>query len=1109
MKKLFTAISLFLFVLVLMPQKSSASHMAGAEIAYVYQGSQNAYLFRLKFYRDCTGIPVPLPVSLCLSSNSLGFNQLLQLNLISVNVVPNPPCVTLPPPNCGPSGNGPGTEEYIFEAIYTLPNAATDWVFSWYDCCRNGGLNVNPNGMYVSATLDNVNHPTDNSPVFNFIPYTTFCVGYPFYYDQGAFDPDGDSLVFSLAPAEENSASCPPVPANLTYLNNPLTSSPYTPTQPVASQVPMTIDSKQGIIYFIPALQQIAVICVLVSSYDTTVTPATLIGTVKRDIQIVITNQCNIVNPAFPPGTSATHAIIGDPTGATAGPYFCGDNQFILPFSEKVQCGSIVPSDIRVLRSLGFPNPVISAVPLSCPNGRTDSIVVTCLFPLTAGSNYVVIKTGADGNSLLSQCGSAMQPYHDTAEFFINDLSVWQPAIDSLGCIFNHKTITFNENVFCYTIASDASDLVLRDSAGNLVPIMNAFGYCGPNGEQSNQMLMTFGSQQTPTSSVYYLTVKTGNDGNTIANQCGRFLNPGDTLAIFYINNKIDVDLGSDLSICDIDPVPVLNSGYTGLVYQWSFNNNPILGWNNPTQPADSGAGNYSVQINVTTGSTCQGSDTILLAVNTTPTVALGANITDCAGSSDTLDAGSSGLGYQYQWYLNGNGIPGATNQTYIPTVSGNYTALVSNGNCTKSDDIQVNFIPAPVVPQFNNQNQTVCVGSAISPLTADNPNSAYQWSINGVPVPGATNQTFTPSTNTSGTSTISVTIGIAAGNCTATGSMTLTVVDFPSVTGGTQNVCEGSTTFPTFNAGSAPGVTYQWTDQNSNVVSSTNTFTPSITLAANTYNYTVTATIAPGCTATAPAVLNVNAIPVIDAGNATATFCEVNPGSLTATQVSGNSITSYQWSNNQSGATISNITTSGNYIVTATDVNNCVNKDSVMVIIDRQMEAPIVTCNTGSSGGYSFVYTWTQVLNALSYEVNEGSGWIAPNNVNSNILSHGTNNLVVSFQVRAINSSTAPCNEGRVSEPAACSVIVPNVITPNGDNLNDAFTISNIEQYPNNHMTILNRWGKEVFSSKYDNKNNVFKGADLPDGVYFYLLELGDGKTEPLTGTVTIAGAK
>ncbi len=1116
MKKLFTAICLFLTVLVLAPQKSNATHMAGAEIAYIYQGTPNSYLFRIKFYRDCAGIFPTVPMPLCISSASLGFSTTIYLNVVTQTVIPNPPCVTLPSPNCSQGFGGIGTEEYVCEALYTLPAQATDWVFSWSDCCRNTAITtLQPNGMYVAATLDNVTPPTgvtDNSPIFNFIPYTTFCVGYPFYYDQGATDPDGDSLVFLLANAQESNG-CPPVPTNLQYLTNPQTGLLYSGAQPVASSVPITIDSKTGVIYFIPSIQQVAVICVLVQEYDTTGPgPAVFKGTVKRDIQVVITNQCNIVNPAF--DLNATYVPIGDTTGATAGPYFCGDNQFVLPFAERVQCGSIVPSDIRVMRSLGFPNPVVSAVPLACPNGRADSIVVTCLYPLTAGHNLVVIKTGSDGNSLLSQCGSAMQPFKDTADIIINDFSVWQPAVDSLSCVFISKTVTFNENIFCYTIANDGSDLLLRDASGtSTLPISNAFGYCGPNGEQSTQMLMTFANMQSPTGSVYYLTVKMGNDGNTIANECGRFLDVGDTLAVFYIDNDIEVDLGSDLSVCDnATTAPVLTSGFIDptLTYQWSFNSNPISGATNPTYTPSLPlvSGSYTLNLFVTANSVCRGADTTLLTVNLTPTVSVNDYI-GCIGDVVTLDAGSAGLGYSYQWYLNGNGIAGATQQTYSPTQNGTYTAFVSNGNCFASDDALVTLYPAPAVPQFHNQDQSVCTGSAVT-LDAENAGSVYQWFVNGTAVSNA--QTFTPSTSTSGAYNISVVVGITGLNCNTTGSMVLTVVDYPVLAVSDNHSCVGST-YPTFDAGSAAGVTYQWTDQGSTVVSNTNTFTPPSNLAVGTYNYTVSATAVPGCTSTDAIVFTVDALPDVNAGS-DVPFCETAPGTLTATSTATN-ITSYQWSNGQNGQSISGINTPGDYTVTATDANNCVNSDTVTVSIDRVLSAPVVTCGTGTGSiNYKFVYTWSDISggsSAVTYEVSEdnGSNWVAANQP-SGATSHGTNSIVPYFLVRGVNTNLViPCDRGRNSEPVACSVIIPNIITPNKDNVNDEFTVANIEQYPNNHMTILNRWGKEVYSNTYDNSGNVFKGTDLPDGVYFYMLELGDGKTEPLTGTVTISGSK
>ena len=65
------------------------------------------------------------------------------------------------------------------------------------------------------------------------------------------------------------------------------------------------------------------------------------------------------------------------------------------------------------------------------------------------------------------------------------------------------------------------------------------------------------------------------------------------------------------------------------------------------------------------------------------------------------------------------------------------------------------------------------------------------------------------------------------------------------------------------------------------------------------------------------------------------------------------------------------------------------------------------------------------------------------------------------------------------------------DIITPNGDGLNDVFYIDGIERYPDNLLIIVNRWGSEVYRKKnYKNEWDGTYGSDiLPTGVYFYVL--------------------
>jgi gliding motility-associated-like protein len=73
--------------------------------------------------------------------------------------------------------------------------------------------------------------------------------------------------------------------------------------------------------------------------------------------------------------------------------------------------------------------------------------------------------------------------------------------------------------------------------------------------------------------------------------------------------------------------------------------------------------------------------------------------------------------------------------------------------------------------------------------------------------------------------------------------------------------------------------------------------------------------------------------------------------------------------------------------------------------------------------------------------------------------------------------------------------------ITPNGDGHNDNWQIDSIIFFPENLVSIYNRWGDLVWVGKnYDNVNVVWDGSNragkqLPDATYFYLVEVNKEK--------------
>ncbi len=89
-------------------------------------------------------------------------------------------------------------------------------------------------------------------------------------------------------------------------------------------------------------------------------------------------------------------------------------------------------------------------------------------------------------------------------------------------------------------------------------------------------------------------------------------------------------------------------------------------------------------------------------------------------------------------------------------------------------------------------------------------------------------------------------------------------------------------------------------------------------------------------------------------------------------------------------------------------------------------------------------------------------------------------------------------CDTATVTFYIECKAfLIFNGFSPNGDNVNETFTIEGIEDFPNNTVQVFNRWGNMVFEQNgYKGQwNGTWNNKDLPNGTYFYLLNDGEGK--------------
>ena len=198
--------------------------------------------------------------------------------------------------------------------------------------------------------------------------------------------------------------------------------------------------------------------------------------------------------------------------------------------------------------------------------------------------------------------------------------------------------------------------------------------------------------------------------------------------------------------LCSTADSAVLDAGGKYALYKWSSGQT--------SKVITVGPGTYTVQVDDGEGCTAT-SDPITVTISpATPVIAPPGPFVLCSPNTVTLDAGAGFV--SYEWRKDGTPIPGATSQTTIAGTTGSYTAQVTNAaGCTgTSTAVAVTINPLPTLPVITSANNVL----------TSTPATTYQWFLNGTAIPGATSQSFTPTSG--GVFTVAIT---DANGCAAT----------------------------------------------------------------------------------------------------------------------------------------------------------------------------------------------------------------------------------------------------------------------------------------------------------------------------------------------------
>jgi gliding motility-associated-like protein len=228
-------------------------------------------------------------------------------------------------------------------------------------------------------------------------------------------------------------------------------------------------------------------------------------------------------------------------------------------------------------------------------------------------------------------------------------------------------------------------------------------------------------------------------------------------------------------------------------------------------------------------------------------------------------------------------------------------------------------------------------------------------------------------------------------------------------------------------------------------------------------------------------------------------TICLGQSVTLVSTPSGGQGGYNYNWSGGlppTANQTVSpNSTTE--YILTLSD--NCGTpavQDTATVIVLNSLPVitPIndieacqdddITIFTNISGGYSpFIINWSEPIPVPD-------SVFIQNNFQSIIANAQSGGV---FVVSVTDACQKTDNDTILVVVKDCEVNIPNIITPNGDGINDALYFKNLEEHPNSKLAVYNRWGGRIFESS--NYNNAWV-PDVVDGVYYFVLTLPEGKS-------------
>lgn len=799
-----------------------------------------------------------------------------------------------------------------------------------------------------------------------------------------------------------------------------------------------------------------------------------------------------------------------------------------------------------------YQGPNATGVPIESITGVAGTSNYTTTVPMAAG-DYAFIATciGPAGNNLV---GCKSVPFEATIK-----QSVANPSIA--------KT-SQNVNTNCSGVASNGAITVSID--GGASPLNYTFKWFEGSDVSAPSLGTTTGTSggvngetaQNIKGGTYTVQVTNNATGCFQTGSYAIFDNPP-TISLSSANLTVTPQTLCNTSNGSAQVNSVNENGATvGLAnytFQWfDASMNLLPGNTNLESPL--GAGTYYVQIKNTVNNCPQASpfqfvitDKTIGTVNvaltgfTQPTRCL--QPANTLGSLTATASGTSGAGYNYNWYVGttASGPVQSTTQTIggitvtAPATEAIYTveAINNSNQCKAIDTYHLPLVIVPVTVSASAAALTNCAplnGSVFATVTSGSPfNYTYTWST-GTTVGGTPTYTGRQVNGLDkGTYTVVATDNADA-FCTATDQTTVgdsriftapIVIQISPLTNCDVTRPNGVASASVNDNGVRDSVNYvfNW------YVGTNTTGAPiytgaEITGLTNTL-YTVVATNRiTSCPSQSTVTITNNQVsvpPPTVVVLSDVTSCVAVNGALTASENGNTKDYIFSWSIGTTpktppdfvGEIYSPLSTGQYTVIAQSRITGCISGPSPGEI-KTQMTYPQIIVNTTPSAcdmkkpnGISYGTGRAEVV--ISNDVSlESIVW----SVGSPPVTGPVLDTLAAGKYSVTVTTTSGCSS-QASFEIKDDIRPYNGISRNRDGINETFQIGCIEMFPNNLVKIFNRAGTLVYEDRgYDNYAVVFDGHSnrgvsplgtlLPDGTYFYVIDRGDG-AKPLAGYLEI----